>query len=362
MRVALVCLSSTPGILAYTKIIANGLINEVRVTMYVPRGQIEHPLDSRLDVRPILNPLPPRSLAAVADIRTFCLLCGSLRKGNYDIIHFTCAHPWNVPLSYFLDRKRIVLTLHDPEPHPGEGITSRIVAVYNALIVRRVGRLVVHGKVWKQLLESRGLHHVSYAPLASTQVQSPSPYPIDGPILFFGRIMPYKGLDIFVDSLEIVMREEPTVHAVIAGEGRIPEKVASKLAHLAPRVTVLNRRISEDEKDQLFRVTRFVVLPYRQATQSGVIPDAYAHGRPVLATTVGALPEAVVDGQTGFLVPPDEPEALASKMRLLLEHPELAQKMGNSAREFFERELSPQRMVQSLVETYKIVEGERTTH
>ncbi|TXI49335.1 MAG: glycosyltransferase, partial [Mycobacterium sp.] len=71
-----------------------------------------------------------------------------------------------------------------------------------------------------------------------------------------------------------------------------------------------------------------VVTPYIRATQSGVAHLAYTFGRPVVATTVGDLPEAVQDGVTGFLVEPGNSEQLAGAMCKLLADPQLAARLG----------------------------------
>jgi glycosyltransferase involved in cell wall biosynthesis len=81
---------------------------------------------------------------------------------------------------------------------------------------------------------------------------------------------------------------------------------------LASHVRVIDRFVPDDEVSLYFSAADLVVLPYESATQSGIVPIAYAFERPVLATRVGGLPEAVRNGETGFLVEPRNPAALAA--------------------------------------------------
>jgi len=77
------------------------------------------------------------------------------------------------------------------------------------------------------------------------------------------------------------------------------------------RVELRNRYVSNEEAALLFTAADAALLPYRSASQSGVVQLAFAHGRPVIATAVGGLPEAVRDGEDAILCPKDDPDALA---------------------------------------------------
>jgi glycosyltransferase involved in cell wall biosynthesis len=90
--------------------------------------------------------------------------------------------------------------------------------------------------------------------------------------------------------------------------------------------------VPDEALAELFFKSSVVVLPYREASQSAVIPLAYAHGRPVIATAVGALPEAVWDHSTGLLVDHADAEEIAEAMRELFCAPGLLEAMATQAR------------------------------
>ena len=107
-------------------------------------------------------------------------------------------------------------------------------------------------------------------------------------------------------------------HLVIVGEFyEDPEKYRGPLDTLRKRgqVTLVDRYVPNEEVSVYFSASDIVMVPYLSATQSGVIQIAYAFQKPVVATTVGGIPEVVVDGATGFLVPPGDPRAMAVAVR-----------------------------------------------
>ncbi len=132
-------------------------------------------------------------------------------------------------------------------------------------------------------------------------------------LLFFGFVRRYKGLDVLIEALPSVLARRP-VTLVVAGEFYEPvAPIAQRVAALglSEHVRVLNRYVPDEEVGELVAAADVVVLPYRSATQSGVVLVAYAGGCPVISTRVGGLPEVVDDGVTGYLVPPEDPRALA---------------------------------------------------
>ena len=151
--------------------------------------------------------------------------------------------------------------------------------------------------------------------------------PPDRPaLLFFGRITIYKGLDVLLDALPLIWERVPEATLTIAGSG--------ELAHHAslddPRVVVRNEHVRDEDVPAVFAAATCCVLPYREASQSGVGSQARAYGRPIVATSVGGLPELVGD-DAGRIVAPDDPAGLAAAVIEILTTPGLAESMSSAS-------------------------------
>lgn len=133
-------------------------------------------------------------------------------------------------------------------------------------------------------------------------------------ILFFGFVRPYKGLQHLIDALPLVLAQVDA-HLLIVGEfwdSASPYREQIRSLGLEDQCTITDRYIPNEEVGNYFSAADLVVLPYLDATQSGIVQMAFGFGVPVVTTTVGGLSEAVQDGVTGMLVPPADGQALAA--------------------------------------------------
>jgi glycosyltransferase involved in cell wall biosynthesis len=136
-------------------------------------------------------------------------------------------------------------------------------------------------------------------------------------LLFFGFVRAYKGLDVLLDAVA-GLDPRAGYHLLIVGEFyESRDKYAARLEHLAARgqLTLIDRYVPNEDLPLYFAAADLVMVPYLAATQSGVIQIAYAFGKPVVATTVGGIPEVVTPDRTGYLVPPGDAPALAATVR-----------------------------------------------
>ncbi|MFA6720888.1 MAG: glycosyltransferase family 4 protein [Candidatus Cloacimonadaceae bacterium] len=135
--------------------------------------------------------------------------------------------------------------------------------------------------------------------------------------LFFGLIKAYKGLDVLLKALKQARIRVPDLKLIIAGEvyGKA-EKYARLIRELGLSDAVETRfhYITDGEIAEVFTRAQVCVLPYKSATQSGVIATSYSFGVPVIASRIGGLSEYISEGETGLLVPPNDPEALAAAL------------------------------------------------
>jgi glycosyltransferase involved in cell wall biosynthesis len=134
--------------------------------------------------------------------------------------------------------------------------------------------------------------------------------------LFFGFIRKYKGLDLLIEAMADQRLAEAGIQLIIAGEyygdQAFYEGLIGRLG-LQSRIHLFTSFIPNEAVKLYFSAADCVVLPYRTATQSGITQVAYHFERGMIATRVGGLPEAVLDGQTGLLCDP-EPASIADAL------------------------------------------------
>ena len=261
-----------------------------------------------------------------------------------DVVHFTGPHVWNPILLQLLRRKGIptVHTIHDLDPHSGTGY-GRLLHVWNGLILRWADRILVHGQLYRERLRERGFKpdRVVYTPLLhlclsyESEVsvrQTPPVVQYEPFALFFARIEAYKGVDVLIEAMR-QLESKTSLRAIIAGRGNLAEMPDP---HLPANVELRLHQIEDAEAIDLFSRCGVVVLPYRDATQSAVIPTAYFFGKPVIATRTGALPEYVVEGETGWTVKPESAEQLAQTLMLALGHTDQLQSAGRAGHEWYQ--------------------------
>lgn len=236
-----------------------------------------------------------------------------LRRFGADVVHLQESIGNDVRLIYASGARprRFALTIHDPRRHPGEA-ASRSSVLSNRVLVRGAGLIFVHGDALRdELVElARPRAPIVVVPHGVDPVAGePAPLPERPSILFFGRLGPYKGVDVLLDAMDAVWARQPEAELTIAGAGELADHPA--LAD--PRVTLRAEHVPDAELPALFAAATCVALPYRQASQSGVGALAKRHGRGMVVSAVGGLPELVADG-SGLTVPAEDPAALAAAL------------------------------------------------
>jgi glycosyltransferase involved in cell wall biosynthesis len=217
--------------------------------------------------------------------------------------------------------------VHDPAPHPGDPKPSLRIRTVRRALRRGADLVFVHSRVLADELRAVGdvRGAVEIVPHGFGEVAT-SPLPERPALLFFGRISRYKGLDTLLDAMPAVWERLPEATLTVAGSGEVPRH--DSLAD--PRVTLRNEHVPEAAVPGLFAGSTCVVLPYLQASQSGVGSEAKQYGRAIVATAVGGLPELVAP-DCGRLAPPADPAALASAIVEVVGTPGLAAEMGRRA-------------------------------
>ncbi|HYF93310.1 MAG TPA: glycosyltransferase family 4 protein [Symbiobacteriaceae bacterium] len=151
---------------------------------------------------------------------------------------------------------------------------------------------------------------------------------VPGVLCSLGRLQTEKGFDILLRAMRDLQGE---ARLLLGGEGLLQEELPRLAAELGVAGAVEFRGFVADVPSFMSEAGVFV-LSSRSEGLGLVVVEAMAAGRPVVATRVGGVPEVVVDGVTGLLVPPEDPGALAGAVRRLLSDPDLAARMGEAGR------------------------------
>ena len=355
MRVALLAFSN----MEYAIELAEAL-SEIEDALVILRDKNAEPF--RDVIKPTVNlhtfHLPrmryPTNLLAVYSL--FKKLC----EFKPDLIHLIKDHPWfNLSLPLFR-RYCLVATIHDVVRHPHDQFSQRIPSFTYMPPIRYADKLIVHGQRLKELMVKeyhRSAEDIHVLPRGTNSiytryVKGASATEDAHTIMYFGRIWGYKGIEYLIDAEPLIAREVPDVRIIIAGRGEEFSKYRERMVH-PERFIVHNRFIPNDMVVKLFQEASLVVLPYIEASQSGVIPLAYAFKKPVIVTDVGSLPEIVDQGVTGYVVPPRDAGKLAEAITDLLKNTDKRKKMGENACEKTKKELSWANIARRTVEVYK---------
>ncbi len=212
--------------------------------------------------------------------------------------------------------------VHDAAGHPGEALKFRFLG-QTKLLRNAVALFPLSGHVETMLqaqlpIPSPKIQKLWHPPFTFGP-QAPPPLSHGGRprILFFGRLLPYKGLDLLADALATFGDNLP-YDIRICGDG--PNSPDLDRLKLMPNVTVENRWIPQPELPALIAWSDAIILPYREASQSGVAAAAIAQGRYILATNVGGLPEQLAATPGATLCTPTAP-AIATALATLFTNP-----------------------------------------
>jgi glycosyltransferase involved in cell wall biosynthesis len=251
-----------------------------------------------------------------------------------------------------------VLTIHDHKPHSGTDSQLKLRSHFHRYLLRRVANaVIVHGEIIKQETEvlmprlKGKVHAVPHGILGGVA----RPFQADweeGLILFFGRINKYKGLQYLVEAIELLQHWGLQVKAIIAGTG--PELVSLRERIISnPAFILLEEYIPAEAVSGLFKRAQIVVLPYTDATQSGVAALSLSHSRPIIASDVGSLREMVRTGVNGLLVAPKDAIGLAEAIKHLLTNHNEAVCMGESAHQLAQTEFSWESIAEKTITVYE---------
>jgi len=236
---------------------------------------------------------------------------------------------------YKLLGKKLVFTAHNINSRERDENDHLLNRLFLTCMYRLVDQIFVHTEKMKsQLIEDYGVsqNKISTIPFGINNIIPKSGLTKsearkqlnlsekDKIILFFGNIAPYKGLEYLVEAFVHIRKQIDGVKLIIAGQIKNCEPYWVHVQrvindhdlreHIVARIEL----IPDNEVEIYFKSADVLVLPYRHIFQSGVAFLAYNFGLPIVATDVGSLKEEIIEGKTGYVCRPDDPDDLADKV------------------------------------------------
>ncbi len=254
-----------------------------------------------------------------------------------DLVILQWWHPYFAPCYFtmaLLIRAKIMFTCHNVFPHerfPMDRFLTR-------MVLRRGDTFILHSRTEAdELLSIRKnaayrihmhptYHAFRFEDMGKEEARRKLGIePREKILLFFGYVRPYKGLHSLLDAIKILKEKQFDAKLLVVGDfdGNREEYLTQiKENKIDSMVEIHDGYIPDREIEKFFAACDVAVLPYESATQSGIAQIAYGFEKPVIATNVGGLPEAVKDKETGYIVEPGSPEALAEAVEKFFCRPE----------------------------------------
>jgi glycogen(starch) synthase len=284
---------------------------------------------------------------------------GSLRdvvsRFGPDVIHYNLCGPE----MFFFDRVMrtssvpFVMTLHNSAYAVGDSLAG----MFRRLIDKAFAVTAVSGLVRAGAKRDLGpcAANIRLIMNAIPSKADAAPYPRNQHILALGRMVPEKGFDTLVEAFALVARSRSGAILTIAGDG--PELAGLKARAAALGLGASIRFPGWIDPDQVHRAmgeAAVIAFPSRWEEPFGLVAlEAAQAARPCVATNVGELPSIVRDGETGYVVPRDDPAAMAAALSRLLADPALAEEIGRRAKLWVDDRFNFDAMVSAYIELFR---------
>lgn len=287
-----------------------------------------------------------------------------IRQGRYDLVHTHLLHADIYGrLAARIARSKVISTYHCDDPfHLIKGI--RLVDCITALMcsqiicISKAVREFVHNKLFVPLSRLNIVYYgfdLSSGIGSSTALRESLGIGQDASIIgIVARLTEQKGHIYLLQAMRVILDSISSVHLVIVGDG----KLGSDLTNLAFQLGIKDRvHFLGFRADAANLIAEFdiFVLPSLFEGFGLVLLEAMAASKPIVATRISAIPEIVVDGETGLLVPPRDPQALAEAVLKLIANPDLAFNLGRCGRRLLEQRFTVEKMVEDTLRLYRAV-------
>ena len=327
-----------------------------------PRGELYRRADGEPDIIPL-------AAAGELDLRAAWRMSRLLRRLRPDVVHAHDAHALALAAAgvalagagrpRLAASRRVDFHLHrNPLSRWKYRRVDRFLCASDAIRrmliddgIRAARAVVVYEGVDVEAIAGLPAHDVR------RELELPARAPVIGNV---AALAPHKGQRHLVDAAARVVAEVPDARFVIVGAGELRDALLEQIARLGLERHVLLTGFRTDALALLKGFDLFVMSSVTEGLGTSVL-DAMACGRAVVATRAGGIPESVVDGETGLLVPTRDPAALASAVLRLLRAPDRRQALGRAGRARARERFSAERMVAETIAVYEALAGPSTS-
>lgn len=264
-----------------------------------------------------------------------------IRLKKYDAINIVGQYSYIEVAHEVFKNENVIHTFHELGNHDGE---LELLPVVEKAVLDR-SKIILHSNALYERLctyEKVDNKKLSVIPFGKFETylaydkgkKFPIPFKDNKPIfLFYGFLQPYKGLDVLKESLELLGNYNRKFNLIIAGNGEDSNlEYYKKLSNCL----VVNKFLPNDEMLFYIKSASLILLPYKSASQTGIIPTCAVYGKPCIATKVGAFPEMIKDGINGLLVESNSPLEFAKAIKRIFDEDGLLEKMSKKINAFGE--------------------------
>lgn len=309
-----------------------------------------------------------RRIAPFHDTTALAELCSVLRSIRCDVVH-THASKAGVlgrVAARLCGVRTVIHTPHTFYFQAKEGLVRRWYRAIERLLLRFTDRTVVLGESQRRLVRrefglsrsrtaliENGVDSAFFSPRGlRSSMREQFGIPLDAPTVgTISRCVPQKGCDVMVRAMAKVTEHVPECYCLFVGEGPLRQETMDLAQRLGIAERFIWRDFSEDPRE-VYEAVDVFALASRYEGMPYVLLEAMVMGLPVVATAVTGNVDVVVDGETGFLVAPDRPDAFAQALLKLLRDAEKARAMGAAGRARVARRFTMSRFIRSMAALY----------
>ena len=252
--------------------------------------------------------------------------------------------------------RNIVLHSHGGEFHIFyEQESNKWQKSFIRFVLNRARSLIVVSSQWREFyrkiygrFEPTVIHNAVSYPNRVAGLTKPPPI-----VLYLGRLTQSKGTYDLIKAFPYILEKTPAAQLWLCGDGEVEQVTQLINQHSWGKQVRLLGWVTGELKEQVLQQSWLLALPSYNEGLPLAILEAMAYGLPVISTPVGGIPEAVVDGVTGYLVTPGDVEAISEKAQQLLTDQELLQRMGKAARRRIQEHFEVKRVIEQIISVFE---------